>query len=414
MLLAVARVARTRFYTPPAMTAAAIRAADPVVTANDDRLRFESFSACAGAYARFDLMASSLDGQFMGYGTTNVDFNMPMRAALGRLGDADHVTLSVGLDELQLESAGERVVERKVPLPVRWVKGFAEVQLFCSRMVLVHELSAVEARRFLASISSARTGHAQLYAVRSGAGLRLSATPSPTAVHVGGVERLKALAELARWARSLRVYGEEGGSSGWELVLDQASFHLVISPDASRGFSGEGNVLNELVDPEAEAAMEQLYPHLLWRSRLDVAPLARATGLKEPAVRAGLGRLGASGAVGFDVAEGTYFHRELPFDQAGLVTMHPRLRDANRLVQNAAVRLLPTEGTETVRAAVLSGGVEHVVRITGADARCSCPWYGRHQGGRGPCKHVLATRLTMAAQHHPVPARDEHRNETSR
>jgi hypothetical protein len=42
-LLAVAKVARTRYYTPPGMLAAILRAADPVVTSNGDRLRFESF-----------------------------------------------------------------------------------------------------------------------------------------------------------------------------------------------------------------------------------------------------------------------------------------------------------------------------------------------------------------------------------
>ena len=47
-LLVVAEVARTRYYEPPQMVAARIRAADPVVTSNVDRLRVESFSACAG------------------------------------------------------------------------------------------------------------------------------------------------------------------------------------------------------------------------------------------------------------------------------------------------------------------------------------------------------------------------------
>jgi hypothetical protein len=47
-LLVVAEVARTRYYEPPQMVAARIRAADPVVTSNVDRLRFEAFSACAG------------------------------------------------------------------------------------------------------------------------------------------------------------------------------------------------------------------------------------------------------------------------------------------------------------------------------------------------------------------------------
>ncbi|WP_426503690.1 hypothetical protein ACPPVO_39555 [Dactylosporangium sp. McL0621] len=44
-LLVVARIARTRFYTPPGMLAAAIRAADPVVTADaGGHLRFEALS----------------------------------------------------------------------------------------------------------------------------------------------------------------------------------------------------------------------------------------------------------------------------------------------------------------------------------------------------------------------------------
>ncbi|MDR1635525.1 MAG: SWIM zinc finger domain-containing protein [Bifidobacteriaceae bacterium] len=28
-----------------------------------------------------------------------------------------------------------------------------------------------------------------------------------------------------------------------------------------------------------------------------------------------------------------------------------------------------------------------------AEATCTCPWYGRHHGARGPCKHVLAATL---------------------
>ena len=85
-LLAVAKVARTRFYSPPGMVAAILRAADPVVTSNGDRLRFESFSACCGVYARYDALPGALDGPALDTGTTNVDFNPPMRAALANGG----------------------------------------------------------------------------------------------------------------------------------------------------------------------------------------------------------------------------------------------------------------------------------------------------------------------------------------
>ena len=57
-LLAVARVARTRFYVPPGMVVAPgggltrIGMLDPVVTNTAEGLRFESFSVCCGVYAQ--------------------------------------------------------------------------------------------------------------------------------------------------------------------------------------------------------------------------------------------------------------------------------------------------------------------------------------------------------------------------
>ncbi len=51
----------TRFYVPPNTLAAILRAADPVVTSTPQGLRFESFSACCGVYARLDVAREALD-----------------------------------------------------------------------------------------------------------------------------------------------------------------------------------------------------------------------------------------------------------------------------------------------------------------------------------------------------------------
>ena len=64
------------------MVAAILRAADPVVTSEAANLRFESFSACCVVYARLDVLSDGLDGAPAASGTTNVDFNPPMREAL--------------------------------------------------------------------------------------------------------------------------------------------------------------------------------------------------------------------------------------------------------------------------------------------------------------------------------------------
>jgi hypothetical protein len=116
-LLAVAEVARTRYYEPPQMVAARILAADPVVTSNLDRLRFESFSARAGVYARLDLEPGVLDERPQAWGTTNVDFNPPMRAALARVRDADAMLMNVGHDEVVVTTLEGSAVEKKVRCP---------------------------------------------------------------------------------------------------------------------------------------------------------------------------------------------------------------------------------------------------------------------------------------------------------
>jgi len=106
-----------------------------------------------------------------------------------------------------------------------------------------------------------------------------------------------------------------------------------------------------------------------------------------------LAALASSGIVGFDLADGGFFRRELPFDLERGERLQPRLRDARRLVEAGAVRL--ESATDEGLAAWVGGlgGVEYRVRSSDQGWTCTCPWYGRHRGDRGPCKHVLAVQL---------------------
>lgn len=88
----------------------------------------ESFSACGGVYARLDVLEPALDGEVHERGTTNVDVNGPLREALARVGGSDPLHLAVGTDELAVTTMDGAVVEKKVPLPDRWLRGFAEVR----------------------------------------------------------------------------------------------------------------------------------------------------------------------------------------------------------------------------------------------------------------------------------------------
>ena len=72
------------------------------------------------------MLGPGLDGEVFDRGTTNVDVNNPLREALARVGGRDPLHLGVGPDELTVTTLDGAVVEKKVPLPSRWLRGFAE------------------------------------------------------------------------------------------------------------------------------------------------------------------------------------------------------------------------------------------------------------------------------------------------
>jgi hypothetical protein len=390
-LLGCARVARTRYYTPPGMVARILLAADPVVTSEAAGLRFESFSVCCGVYSRLDVLAGGLDRVPSAVGTTNVDFNPPMREALARIGASQPVRLHVGADELGIKTFGGQVVEQKVPLPERWVRGFAEVQVLASGLQLISDLSIADARPFLRSLP--RSSRHLSWAHPAGSSLRLSSLPGSGAVCLAGPERLRAIEPLLRFATRLRVYGMDAGhhqgpaASAWELALDDARFTVVLSPEVSRGFSGEGGLLMDLASSDAEIDADNLIPLLGWGQPIDLGRLAKSAALSSDRTRSALMFLAAQGHVGYDLAQGAYFHRELPLRADALLKMNPRLLDARQLVSEGKVHLEP-DG-----ARVQSGDLEHHVTFGAVGDRCTCPWWGKYAGARGPCKHVLAARL---------------------
>lgn len=390
-LLAVADVAAARYYQR------SLRASlDPVVTGNGDRLRFESFSGCCGVYARLDVLREGLDGADTGHGTTNVDVNSPLREALSRIAGDDPLHLRVGPDEMAVTTLDGPVVEKKVPLPDRWLRGFAEAQVASAGFDLRAELTAAEAVRFLRSLPrSAGAGGAPVWVVPAGRALRPTTRPVTGAVCLPGPDRLVALQRVLRYAKALRVYGPvvDGAAapSAWEVELPGMRLTLTLSPDPARGFSGEGGVLEALATDEAAGDAELVSVLLAWEPRIDPAELAAESGLSVARVKAALTRLGTAGRVGYDVADAAYFHRELPYDAERAERHNPRLTAARGLVEAGAVLLSGPV------AAVRSGERVYQVRESDGALSCTCQWWADYRGRRGPCKHALAVRMVRRA-----------------
>jgi hypothetical protein len=392
-LLAVADVAAARYYRPKA--AASL---DPVVTADGDRLRVESFSGCCGVYARLDVLAPGLDGDGVGCGTTNVDISLPLRRALAGLGGLDPLHMRVGPQDVEVTTFGGRFVEKKVPLPDRWLRGFAEAQVLAAGFVPRAELPATEAAAVLRALP--RPGSrapATRWVVPVGRTLRPASRPVPGAVCLPGPDRLLALRQVLRHATSVRVYAPalaEGTAApvAWEVGLPGMRLTLLLSQDASRGFSGEGGVLYDLAAGSAAGDADLVSALLAWEPAIDLPGLSRQAGLPPERVRAALTVLGTSGQIGYDLAEQAYFHRHLPYSGGDAEARNPRLRGARALVADGAVRV------DGDLAWVGKGDHVHLVRADDAGrAGCTCLWWAKYQGGRGPCTHVLAARIVRDA-----------------
>jgi len=386
LALTLAHVVEARFYTPPGMLQRIIRQRDPVITCAGGMLRWEGFSACCGVYARLDLLGGALDADRMEPGTSNVDFNPPMRAALAKLREGERARLEVSASGFTLvpESSGA-AFERRVELPARWIKGFVEVQAHQARMERRFGLSGAMVQRFLRDLPRQRTA-GPVWVTPMGNSLRLSHSPLAQGVPAGGIDRLRVLNEVARHATDIEVYASGDGATAWRVETPDARLFLVLSPEPARGFSGEGQVLGDLA--AASTVTARVRALLRWQQTLEARAIAGELQAGEDDVVRALAELGTLGLVGYDLAARAYFHRELPFDVARIRRLHPRLAGARDLAGDGAVQ------PDGEGAWVRGRGADYYVRRDEQGAwRCSCPWVGRHGTSRGPCKHILAVQL---------------------
>ena len=401
MLLTLSTIVRTHFFDarPPQM--------DPIVTASRSMVRWEGFSGCCGAYARLDLDDAAFETEQRRFGTTNVDFNPEMLSHLGSFGRTDEVNLSITTDDVSLERNQSKVTEKRVPLPRRWIKGLGEVQVYQSRLQLKHRFTPAALIPLIQNAARMKGG-SQYLTVNAGRP-RLTTRAAAGTIPVGGASRLSVLKTLLPIVREVSLYADDvAGVHAWVGETDWARFWLVLSPALQRGFSGEGQVLDSLAHDNWQERVEPLLEQFSGSElsptgpaeTIDPAELAVRLGCTTSAAREGLAALATNGLAGFDAGNGFYFQRQLPFDQELVTRDQPRLRAAQKLIEQAAVRLLPGESETDIDAEVKSNKLTYFVRIRAEEEKCTCPWFSRYQGHRGPCKHILAVRMTLEAKHH--------------
>ncbi|NDV66125.1 SWIM zinc finger family protein [Bacteroides sp. 224] len=364
---------------------------DPIVTAGNSCVRFEGFSHCAGVYARVDVLPDGLDGEFLENGTTNVDFNQPMLMALGGIRQNENVLLSIGQKEVGLHLEGEKVIERKVPLPTKWIKGLSTVQIYLSKAERVHTFNKIQTQQLFRGIPKGQVKNDYYLVVRGNTPM-FTPVKSLNAICVGGLHRLRLLEPLLPYIDKMQVFPHPTmQSTTWQLYFGDVRFSFSLSRDAWRGFSGEGAALEALINDVSDEWIDALDKYAYANQAFNPTLFAIEEDMAFDTVDNLTARLAAMGLLGFDLDENRFFYRRLPFKLNRIMSLNPRMKGANKLIEDGKIEIISqTKGR--VEARVEGSGVRHTVILDEKGERCTCEWYSKYQGERGLCKHVLAVK----------------------
>jgi hypothetical protein len=284
-----------------------------------------------------------------------------------------------------------------VPLPIKWIKGLSTVQLFLAASEKLHTFNRIQALQLFQTLPRGviKTDY---YLIIRGAKAQFSPVKAVNAICVGGLHRLRLIEPLLAYATELRVFPHaDMQSTTWQLHIGNIKFTLSLSRDAWRGFSGEGAALESLIDSVPDEWIDAVDKYGYANQAFNPTLLAVNENIDLSLVDNVTGRLSAMGLLGYDLDDNGFFYRRLPFKLSRIMGLNPRMKDAEKLLAEDKVEILTQTGSR-VEARVAGSGVKHTVILDDDNQRCTCTWFSRHQGERGPCKHVLAVKKKMADQ----------------
>ncbi|WP_179318167.1 SWIM zinc finger family protein [Winogradskyella helgolandensis] len=364
---------------------------DPIVTAGNNQIRFEGFSHCAGVYARVDVLENGQDGEFIENGTTNVDFNTPLISELGKIKKNDDLVLSVGEKEVGFHKEGESFIERKVPLPSKWIKGLTTVQHYFSESDYALTLNRIQALQLFKTIPNGKV-KTDYFLIKRGNKYLFSPLKSNSAVCIGGIHRLKLLQPLIPLINEMKIYPQKDMQSvTFILCFNDLNFVFSVSRDFWRGFSGEGAALESLIEDLPENLIKAFDNYSYTNQTFNPTLMSFEEHIDVSKIDKLATKLSAMGLLGYDLENNGFFYRRLPFKLDRIMSLNPRLKGAEKLLLEGKVEIILKKDNE-IEARVEGSGVQHYVIIKGDTQKCTCTWFSKNQGERGACKHILAVK----------------------
>ena len=372
-----------------------IRLRDPIISVGNNQLRLEAFSSCNGVYARIDMAKEALDGDFLHEGCTNIDFNNATVRAFNEVGRKEKMIFGIGEKETHFITEKAHVIEKKVSLPNRWIKGLGNVQSYLADMEYAFTLTKVASILFFRTIPKSPVKN-DYFVVKEVGSCYLSATKKSNSYCIAGVHRLALLDGLLSLVDSVSFYANEGNKSmAIHMHFKNMSMLFVFSPGVYRGFSGEGKTLENQSVLLPDNYITGINALSKTNQHFNPTLLAIESNINFKTIDSVMANLASIGLLGYDIQEQQHFYRRLPFKLNRLKSLNPRFANAQKLLVNKEIKII-SKNTKMVVAEVKgTAGITHKVVLGINENRCTCNWYTKHQENRGLCKHILGVKMVL-------------------
>ena len=401
---------------------------DPVITIHPDEVFFECFSQDESSYGKLSCSYNVFTriNEFK-CGTTNIDYSAALYGEFQKIRGYKDTEFKIDPSGFEAKTTNEDTYkEVKIDLPDSWVRGFLQVS---SAMTLpatcfdLHPMDIFSICQFLRRFKEKEGPRAIRFILDPGKPVSVMFEPwyetiscnrsiftghESKTIRMWGRRRLMTLERLIPTAKQFKVVLLGSGLPSFFIAdLGDMTFTLGLSGWTANDWSRAGNF--DLMAPRGNvdlATKQQVFNSLKenWVESSD--QLAKRLNIDTATVSSSLTAYTQAGRVVYDLKQGVYRVRELsrePLDFKLLRFGSEQEKAANELVEQNCVEIKTIPGKNALRVAGkvktsnttfhTTAVIDKDMRLT--DASCECSFYTSNKLKKGPCEHILATRMAL-------------------
>ncbi|MEP5339361.1 MAG: SWIM zinc finger family protein [Algibacter sp.] len=400
---------------------------DPVITVHPDQVFFECFSKDESVYGKLSCGYDVFDNinEFK-CGTTNIDYSKKLYEEFQKIRTYKETDFKIDPKGFDVKTTGEDSYrEVKIDLPDSWVRGFLQVSTAMTSKKVSFDLEAIDIANFISVLkrNKERKGPRSIkYRLKPNAPIVAVFEPwnievvckqsiykgdTEQEIRVWGRRRILLLERLLPITNKFTVHLLGSGMPSFytAYLTSEMYFTLGLSGWTANDWTQSSQL--DLLAPRGQVpatTMQTIYLELRSNWFAKETTIANKLNLDVSVVNKSLETFTQAGKVIYDLKNKVYRVRELKRDGIDIESLRfssETDKEAFKLMEQGAVTNLKVdEEQDKIKiTGLVSNSYTTFVSIDKdlkiIDGKCTCNDYYTNKMTKGPCRHILATRITF-------------------